>query len=417
MSSLVGFLEEIEKLAYKLLLWVILIPKTIAKIIIQPRWAAGYIRKELTKDAESPFDEYISPIILLLGVALLPAVFVNFLPRFGTTVLNPVDGFIEGRVVQVEVESVFRSFSYNVYNQFDWAVAKIETDEVGSTFITVYDEFHSDYDGTASFIYVDENKIRDTFAIEFTEPGEYYIGLTASKLDPENLTLPIETQYAAVSVFVPENPEEQVYVSKSDGTAFTSNSVYARFGPQLNDDRPVTEFVADRLTDESTILLALALLLPPLLFALATKLFTEHAVSENTLRESFYAQCYYFSPLSLAIWGTYYANYFVTTDIFFYGGDRISQLVLFIPLGLASLWFMVAEINAIMLERETTLGASLFIVLGCILIIVYSGDFFLNFTGKREVFRVGSIWAYPLLTVLALAGFILARIRKRIRRR
>ena len=93
MTNLIGFLEGLEKLAYKILLWVILIPKTIAKVIIEPRWATRYIKNELENDAASPFDEYISPIILLLVAALLPVLFIGFLPKFGMTVTSPAHRF------------------------------------------------------------------------------------------------------------------------------------------------------------------------------------------------------------------------------------------------------------------------------------------------------------------------------------
>jgi len=418
MTSLVGFLEEIEKLAYKLLLWVILIPKTIAKIVINPRWAAGYIKEELKEDSASPFDEYISPIVLLLAVALLPAIVVNFLPKFGMTVINPHDGFIEGRFVQVEVESIFKSYSYNAHTEFSWDLTKIQIDELGNySYLSVYDEFHSDYDGTAFFQYIDQNRIKDAFSVEFTEPGEYYLSVFASRFHPERRYQPIESQYAEISILVPENPDEQIWVSKYDSTTFASDNFYVGTEASPGEGRATTEIVGEELKDEANILLALALMLPPLLFALATKLFTQHSISETALKESFYTQCYYFSPLSLAIWATYYANYYVTTDIFFYAGEQISRFIMFIPLGLALLWFIIVEINAIALERETTLDNSFFIVVVCVISILYTTNFFLSFTGKREVFRVGAIWSYPILTMVLLVSFILTRIGKRIKRK
>lgn len=418
MTSLVGFLEEIEKLAYKLLLWVILIPKTVARVIVHPRWAAKYVRQELQKDAESPFDEYISPIVLLLVTALLPAMFVSFLPKFGATILSPADGFVESRVVQVEADVFFRSYSADAFNEFKWVISTVQETEFGATALIVQQENRIDKDGTvASFVYTDQNRITDTFAYEFAVPGKYVIQLIASKVDSRKPDAVIETLYAGVSVLVPENPDEQIHVSKSDRTTVSNGDVFAQLASEQSDDRPVAEFVADELTNEATILLALALMLPPLLFALATKLFTEHTISERGLKESFYAQCYYFSPLAIAIWATFYANYFMTPDIFLYGGQLVNQAVLFVPLGLAFLWFFFVEISAVIDERQTSWMVALSIVAVCTFIILGVANFFFAFTGQREVFRVGAIWAYPLLTVLALVGFILARIGRRFRRR
>jgi hypothetical protein len=90
MKSILGFLEEIENLAYKILLWIIFIPKTIVQITLNPGWVPEYVRAEL-KQEKSPFDEYMSPVILLLVVSLIPAVIYQYLPTFGVMVTKHVE--------------------------------------------------------------------------------------------------------------------------------------------------------------------------------------------------------------------------------------------------------------------------------------------------------------------------------------
>ncbi|NJC97462.1 MAG: hypothetical protein FIB03_14190 [Anaerolineae bacterium] len=85
MNTIINVLEEFEKLAYKFLLAIIFIPKTIVQVTVNPTWVPGYVKGELAQK-ESPFDENISPVILLLVVALLPAVVFNFLPDFDTAI-------------------------------------------------------------------------------------------------------------------------------------------------------------------------------------------------------------------------------------------------------------------------------------------------------------------------------------------
>ena len=82
-----------------------------------------------------------------------------------------------------------------------------------------------------------------------------------------------------------------------------------------------TKNFLDRAKEEQTIFLALALMIPPLLFAFVSqyaKAKKIEKIGEETLRESFYVQCYYFSPLSVAIWATYYAYYFFTVNAYWY---------------------------------------------------------------------------------------------------
>ena len=87
MNTITGMLEGFEKIAYKFLLSVILIPKTIFKIIVNPGWAPDYIKGELKQD-KYPFNEYLSPILLLLVVAFLPAVIYDFLPPLGVAITH-----------------------------------------------------------------------------------------------------------------------------------------------------------------------------------------------------------------------------------------------------------------------------------------------------------------------------------------
>jgi len=63
--NILDILEGIEKLLVELLLWIILIPKTLFKIITDPNWVSGYVEEELAKTSER-FDNYISPILLFL---------------------------------------------------------------------------------------------------------------------------------------------------------------------------------------------------------------------------------------------------------------------------------------------------------------------------------------------------------------
>ena len=53
MSNIMDLLGQIEKLAYSLAIWVILIPKTVIKIFLDPGWVRGYVAKEFAEYAEA----------------------------------------------------------------------------------------------------------------------------------------------------------------------------------------------------------------------------------------------------------------------------------------------------------------------------------------------------------------------------
>lgn len=53
MIDLSKIFDSIEKLAYDILIWILLVPKTLVKILVEPSWVPGYVTKELNEKTES----------------------------------------------------------------------------------------------------------------------------------------------------------------------------------------------------------------------------------------------------------------------------------------------------------------------------------------------------------------------------
>ena len=75
--NIVNIIEGIERLVVSLLFWLIFIPKSLFKIVSDPRWVEEYVTRELKEDADR-FQDYMSPIILYL----LNSVFLVFIYIF-----------------------------------------------------------------------------------------------------------------------------------------------------------------------------------------------------------------------------------------------------------------------------------------------------------------------------------------------
>lgn len=103
-DNIANVLEDFEKLAYKILMWVILVPKTVVKVVVDPGFVPEYVRGELKAEKGKQFDEYISPMLLYLGVTLLPAIAIYLLPAFGMKVLSPHEdpGLYSDALVETE---------------------------------------------------------------------------------------------------------------------------------------------------------------------------------------------------------------------------------------------------------------------------------------------------------------------------
>jgi len=396
-------LQEIEKLIYKVLMWVILLPKTIVKIVVQPKWASKYVHDELhgsgeADESKGEFDEYISPVILLLIVALLPSLGYNALPRFGATLSSPAEtNLTTDRFLSFEAQADFISASTELENFAKWEVWQKTPD---GDYTLVKSDFHPREDGSNAIETVDNNTVKDRFLYTF-DPGDYYVYVSVGNVDVTRTESPtLESYDAYVTVTVPLGADEQVRVSSDNEQALEQKTAQS------------SDFLS-RVKDEQTIFLALALMMPPLLFAFASKVFRGDAITEGTLKDNFYVQCYYFSPLSLAIWSTYYALYFFTPDAYLYFGSGTALQVLLFPLTLGVLWFVRAEIKYMAWERKTPTWRAAIIVILCIGILGFLTNVIYSFDTYMNGVRLFAVRLFPILGILLMIGYAYAWLGRR----
>lgn len=448
-DSIVNVLEDFEKLAYKMLMWVILVPKTIIKTVVDPEFVPGYVRQELASEKGKQFDEYISPMLLYLGTTLLPAIAIYFIPTFGMTLLTPQDDVelyydaiieqdgaffsiddpaviantptfeenleIAWHNIEFRAEASTKSDTNSLYHRFRWEIWECGT--VTNEGYCAYDNFYAGeildemkgiaflssadrepleeewYPGYAPS-FPDRNSVIDTYDAS-VEPGEYQVVVTASNYDldmPESL---IESYTAVVDFYAPKNPESVYYANYSN--------------TRTNEEQNPTT-LSERLESGETIALGLILLLPPLLLAAAITIFSgaKQALGEENLKEHFYAQCYYFVPVGLAFWGWYYSSEFHTPDL------PVTPNFLTIPFMLALLWFIVVEVNSISqdLQSKSKLGA-FFILSGCFVVMFVIVVVVALFLEDYNLIRKSAIMSYPVVSALLAFSIFIGWYRRR----
>jgi len=64
--------ESIEDAVYEIMVWILLLPKTLFRSMFRPRWTIQYVNEEWEKAPDDRFDEYLSPVLLWLIVAVFP---------------------------------------------------------------------------------------------------------------------------------------------------------------------------------------------------------------------------------------------------------------------------------------------------------------------------------------------------------
>lgn len=448
MSNITDFLNEIEKLAYKILLWVLLLPKTLLKIILDPNWVPGYVKKELGGDSENAFDKYMSPVVLFLIVTLIPAILTAFMPSMNMSVYEP-QPYIEGdlRGMTFTVDGNFISSTSRVYHKVWWELWKVEqVDEAGNplgvtygydldrsiayfdengnkvenpTFTFVYGELHDEVNGVIPFsisntgdrilennpiyqsqiTFLDNNSLEDYFYYYFDQ-GEYQIAVYIENYDPNNEAL-IESQSDNIFISVPEDVAQQMYYDSTymvfdDGGTLTASSDLSLEGFQ------------GALESGGTYFLAIGFLSLPLLFSFGTKILGEEGLGETSIKQSFYMQCYYFSPITAVFWASFYSLGLYTDDIYWF-----ALLMPIIILALIILWFLSAESNAIMLERGISKGRA-WGVLFVLIVGLIIGSFMIYFIiTDLDFLRRYSIMLYPIIGTSVFIAYFIRRRRER----
>ena len=64
--------KSVEDAVYEVMVWLLLLPKTLIRAAFRPRWAMKYIDEEWEKKPDERFDEYLSPVMLWLLSAVIP---------------------------------------------------------------------------------------------------------------------------------------------------------------------------------------------------------------------------------------------------------------------------------------------------------------------------------------------------------
>lgn len=384
MSNLMDLLNQIEKLAYSLAIWIVLIPKTIIKIFLDPGWVRGYVAKEFAEYAEAEkagsktaekvrFDDYISPVILLLLCSLVPYVGMQFLPAYGF-VYQGMQG-LSPRAIQGPLSCTEKSP----------CTYQVEGDYLADSSAYIVQWKCQDEDSTASNP-VEGTALTDsthTVASEVTctwmTPGTKTVQVEVLTLGEELINeTDLSVNVNASGVAAGETPGTTPALV-FEGTNGTGNEAEQESSNKAKD-------LADGLKKNTYV--GIIFLLPALAFTLVVSWFKDDkpgqkVISAESLKEVFYAQCYYFTPISLFTYIVLYAFTFGTAQVF-----DTNVLIFLAFLGMW-IWFYRAEVIAVLQERKSKnkLMAHL-IVFGTLLVIAIVSWNILGLAAEPEILRL-----------------------------
>jgi hypothetical protein len=359
MIDLTKIIEGVEDLAYNILIWVLLIPKTLAKIVFHPAWVPGYVAVQLKDDVEKRFDDYISPVILIILSTLLPFAYAYITPLPNVTLSGPTQAEINKDVeftAATDFISKAGQFTYT-WSGTDTTAASWDSDQP-----TDYATYNWDKAGWKTITVTAQNGQNESYQDQFD-----------------------------VLVVDPNQP---------GGQGVTANSAPPKGGEQKS--------LQSVLEGSVGILAAIGFLSIPLLFALAIEAFRGNPLTNTSLMRSFYTQCYYLSPIALAAWSFMLGvNYFITPNQWWL--TLLTMLVVLIMLW----WLVRNEMLLIAAERRLHRGRAFWIVLGCLFLIASIGVVVALLTSSAEALRQFLDWFY----IVFVAGLLLTGIWHRFFRK
>jgi len=75
--DLSNVISTTESLLFQVALWLVLIPKTLFRVITTPSWIPEYVAGELAKPEERRFDDHVSPLLFFVIMTIVPNLLAN----------------------------------------------------------------------------------------------------------------------------------------------------------------------------------------------------------------------------------------------------------------------------------------------------------------------------------------------------
>jgi len=104
--------QSIEDAVYEVMVWVLLLPKTLIRSMFRPRWTIQYVNEEWEKKPEDRFDEFLSPVLLWLIVAVFPLTVSTVLQNGSIKSIQDLVGALHDGLLSQALYAMIIPFTY-----------------------------------------------------------------------------------------------------------------------------------------------------------------------------------------------------------------------------------------------------------------------------------------------------------------
>ena len=360
MNNLTEIIEGVEKFAYEILIWILLIPKTLINIVLNPSWVPEYVTQELNDKTDDRFDNFISPVILIMISTLVPVAYLMSVPYPGAIISGPLEAHVHQPVrFVVDAGFVAKTQSYH----YQWTA----DDQQMLT---------SDYNQLANYV-----------VFTWDTPGSKQVHIQADNTKGET--------YESTFIVNILDENQSFTASIDDGYYMNTHGAGQNFMNSLQEPRGL--------------FITFLFLTMPMLFALAIDRVRRVPFSRRAFMHSFYIQCYYFSPVNLAFWS-------LLLGFAYFIDPKKEILLLLLPLFttvILLVWLFVNETRLIMKEKNLSVIPGILFTGVCYALIAVLLFIYFKFSGNPETFRK-FLWTFYGTTIAAFIAVASVRLLLRL---
>jgi len=113
--DLVKLIQSLQELVFEIVVWILLLPKTLFRALARPDLMVKYVNSELQKEPEKQFDDYVPPVLFFLLLAVIPAAFYTWTGQGGTENGGPLSPLTENNVLASAITTSISLLIYLVW--------------------------------------------------------------------------------------------------------------------------------------------------------------------------------------------------------------------------------------------------------------------------------------------------------------
>ncbi|NJN79267.1 MAG: hypothetical protein HC797_01635 [Anaerolineales bacterium] len=108
-------IQSLEDLLYEFIVWALLLPKTLIRATFRPDWMVSYVNQQWDKKPEEQYDEYITPGLFFIAMAVLPSALLTWAQNMEFDLLQSLTQINENNLITSALTTLISILIYLIW--------------------------------------------------------------------------------------------------------------------------------------------------------------------------------------------------------------------------------------------------------------------------------------------------------------